>query len=224
MGFNLGKAIKGYTHTLGKAATLGAHIGPAGAVFGLLGGGKDPGIGQAAEARRLYQQGLSQAGQNTAQSIAGQQRALGDTKTAFGGARTALGSGQTQAIQAAQDQGAQAGARATQSLVSSGLGNTTITENAQQGITAGQTRAIADIDSHYAQMLAQLGIGEAAATTGIRQGIGSSYERLAGLNAGILGNQAQTVASISYSDPNLWLDNLLGLAGTAGGIALGKAL
>lgn len=176
-----------------------------------LSGGGDSREGRVDE---LYGQARYDAGQGFAQSIATQRRALRTTARAYEGGRKALVAGRAQSQQDVRDIGAQTGANAQQSLTDRGLGNTTIVDNARQGISAGVSREASRINAHYDQLLAELGIGEAGATTRIRQGIGQSYEGLARTRAGLSSQHAQTIASLPTENPDEWLNSLLGIGGT----------
>lgn len=216
MGWSLKHAFKGVGHAVKAGWNVNkAVLNPS----SLLGGGG--GDDREAKIDSLYAQGRNASALNSARAIATQQRSLGATKQGFAGARTALGAGRTQALQGASDNAARSGANAAQSLTDRGLANTTILDNAQQGITANLTRESAVVEAAYADMLARYNIGEAAATTSIRGGIADSYENLGRTQAGLYSQQAGTIASLPSEDPNAWLDSLLGIGGTALGYAIG---
>lgn len=213
MGFSLKKAL-GFSKKLNPVA-LGHNL-----VSGKLfpsGGGTDTG-----PIDSQFAQAQSAAGLSAAQAQAFNQRALGETRAAYGKARTGYAQGRANAIQYAQDAGAQQQANAAQSLASRGLGNTTIVENAQQGISAGVSRAVSDIDAQYAQMLASLGIGEAQATSGIRARQAASAQDLGRLQAGLHAQLGGIYASLPQEDPNQWLNSLLQIGGTAIGYGIGS--
>lgn len=214
MGFSLHHLF----HGIGKvsAAVNGAVLAPGASMFGGGGGGD-----RENKIDALYGAGRSAATLANAQSVATQRRSLGTTAAAYTGARSSLGAGRTAAVNAIGDAGAQAGANLQQSLVDRGLTNTTILDNGQQGISSGMSREIANVEASYQSMLGQLGVNEAAATTGIRQGIASTQNQLGQTQAQSYGQQANTIASLPSQDPNAWLDSLLGIGGTALGFAIG---
>lgn len=213
MGFSLKKAFK-------SSINFNKNVFGGGYLRDALGGGG--GGGNAAKVDYLSQQAREQAALNYARGQTEQQRSIGETRQAYTSARKSLGAGRTQGIQAVQDAGAQAGARAGQSMANRGLYNTTIMDNAQQGISSGVSRSIADIDAHYAQMLGQLGIQEQNTVNGIRQNIAGGAAQQGALQAGLYMNHAGLINSQVEEDPNAWLNSLFGIAGTAAGVYVGK--
>ena len=168
-----------------------------------------------------YNSAQSSLGMGQAEADTERRRALGETRGAFANARGSLTTGRTQAIQSATDAGAQQTAQAGQSLASRGLYNTTVLDNARQGISSNTSRVMADIDAHYAQILASLGVQEAAATTGIRQGIAGGAQAYGQNKASLYTNHANMLSQIQEQDPNAWLGSLMNLAGTGLGYAIG---
>lgn len=223
MGFNVSKAWKKTKKAVKSGWKATGHaLDPMGLVTGdpLFGGGGGQGTG---EIDSQFAQAQQKAGLGAARALSINRRALGETRRAFQGARTGFNAGRANSIQYAEDAGAQAGANAQQSLTDRGLGNTTIVDNARQGISSGVSRAVADINSNYDQLLAQLGIGEAQATTGIRARMAASAEDLGRLQSGLHAQQANLYASLDHEDPNEWLDSLLNIGSTAIGYGIGKS-
>lgn len=199
----------------------GQSLDPFGTVTGnsLFGGGGNN--GQKGEVAALSAQARNAAAQGQAEGQVQLNRSIGETRVGYGQARDAAGVGRTNAIQAANDAGVVQQGRATQGLVNSGLYNTTIAQNASQGISAGVSRAVGDIDAHYAQILGELGIGEANAVSGIRRNIASNAQSGGNFQAGLYDAQANRVASEVHEDPNAWLQSLFQIGGTALGYGIG---
>lgn len=215
MSFSLKKLVHGGLKITGQA------LDPFGTVTGnpLIGGGGG-GNSQAAKVDALSAQARTANAQNYARAEVERRRALGDVQGGYAKARGALAQGQTQAIQTATDQGSQAAANATQRLGSSGLLNTTIAQNAAQGVSAQTSRAVANINAQYAQMLATLGVNEGNAVAGIRQNIAGGAQSFGGSQAGLYANHAGLINSQPEQDPNAWLESLLQIGGTAIGYGI----
>lgn len=150
-------------------------------------------------------------------------KGLNAIKPAYAAARGNVQVGKANSIQNAVDRGAQTQANAQQSLVGRGLYNSTVYDNATRGISSQVTRDIADVEQSYAQLLAQLDIGEGQATTQAQQFMSGTYGQQAQGVTGLKLGQAQIQASL-YEDPDQWLNDLLGIAGTAVGVGIGKNL
>lgn len=150
-------------------------------------------------------------------------KGLNAIKPAYAAARANVQVGKSNAMQGAADRGTQAQASAQQSLASRGLYNSTVYDNATRGISSQVTRDLADIEQSYAQLLAQLDIGEGQATTQAQQFMSGTYGQQAQGVTGLKLGQAQIQASL-YEDPDAWLNDILGIAGTAIGVGIGKNL
>lgn len=188
---------------------------PAKAIGGALGGkgGKAPGSNGAFE----------QAQNNYAASIAQNSQTFGEIPKTYDVARKAVGAGKAAAIQNATDVGVQDTARVEQSMVDRGLYNTTVLDNARQGVSANVSRQVSDINAYYAKVLADLGIGEMNAKAQVRGQIARSREGLAALQSGNLNQQQAFQQQWELSqNPDAWLESLMGIAGTATGVYLGK--
>lgn len=218
MGFSLKKVFKGAKKALKNTSGFGL-------ADSLFGGkkGKAPGAypgdqGQEAALREGFGSAIAQESQS-----------LGSIPKAYAKAGAAIESGKGNAIRQAQDIGAQQSAQADQSLASRGLYNTTILDNARQGVAAGVSRQVSDIEARYGQIRAELGLSQNAAENQARGRIG---QLRAGLGSALAG-QGNTQQSLAYNyaalqqqwelnqNPDAWLDSLLGIAGTAAGYAIG---
>lgn len=215
MGFSLKKLWK----ATGAKAVYGAIANPVGAVGDLLGGG---GHSQLGAVNRDFRSAQDANALGTARALTERRRAIKETRAGFAGARGAVDTARASAVQTVQDQGRVAEGGAKQGLIDRGLYNTTVLDNAQQGISSGVSRSIADIDSHYAQILGELGIGEASAVSGIRNQNANAVQQGGQFSAGLYGQHAGILASGQFEDPNEWLNALLGIAGTATGAYVGK--
>lgn len=216
MGFSLKKAFKKSLGISTLAATAGAYDGQGGGWAHKGGGGND----QLGPINADFAAAQSAATLANARSEAERRRSIGETRKAYAGARDSLGVGRTNAIQYAQDAGAVQQGQAAQSLASRGLYNSTVLDNAQQGVSAGVSRAVSDIEARYAQLNANLGIGEASDIAGIRERIAGGAERLGSTQAGLHTSHAGILASLPQEDPDAWLNDLLGI----GGMALGYGI
>lgn len=142
-------------------------------------------------------------------------KGLNAIKPAYAAARKNVQVGKASSAQSAMDIGQQMQSQAQQSMAARGLYNSTVMDNARMGISSQTTRDLADIDASYAQLLAQLDIGEGQATTQANQYLSGMFGQQASSVAGLKMNQAQLAASM-YEDPDQWLDNLLGIGTTLG--------
>lgn len=156
-------------------------------------------------------------------ALATNAQSLSDLPKQYEPARKALAQGKTSAIQYAQDRGTQDAASAKQSLASRGLGNTTIYENAQQGVSANVSRQVADIEAMYAQVLGNLAMSEGQNRQRI---MGNQAQLRMGLGQSLAG-QKNTQQAFQQQwelsqNPDAWLDSLFQLGGTAVGAYIGK--
>lgn len=142
-------------------------------------------------------------------------KGLNAIKPAYAAARANVQVGKANSLQGAADRGVQAQGAMQQSLAARGLVNSTIYDNGSRGIASSVTRDMADIEQSYAQMLAQLDIGEGQATTQANQFMSGTYGQQAQGVASLKLQQAQIQASL-YEDPDAWLDSLLGIGTTLG--------
>lgn len=217
MGFSLKKVFKGVSKATGQLT--GTEY-----LKGLMGkGGKPPpGYPGASGQEAALREGAGAALAQEAQS-------LGSIPKAYDAARKQIDVGRTNSIRQAQDIGAQQSAQADQSLASRGLYNTTILDNARQGVAANVSRQISDIEARYGQIRAELGLSQNQAESASRTRIGQIQSGLGGALAG-QGNFQQGLA-LNYAqmrqqwemsqNPDAWLDSLLGIAGTAIGYSIG---
>lgn len=142
-------------------------------------------------------------------------KGLNAIKPAYAAARANVQVGKGNAMQGAADRGMQNQASAQQSLVSRGLYNSTVYDNASRGVASQTTRDLADIEQSYASMLAQLDIGEGQATTQANQFMSGTYGQQGQAASNLHMQQAQIQAQM-YEDPDAWLDSLLGIGTTLG--------
>lgn len=198
--------IKNPKKGLGNAINEGADV------FGVKMGGGDGGLQGISDT--LNEATAEQQRLHALQTQAGL-KGLNAIKPAYAAARANVQVGKSNAMQGAADRGTQAQASAQQSLASRGLYNSTVYDNATRGISSQVTRDLADIEQSYAQLLAQLDIGEGQATTQAQQFMSGTYGQQAQGVTDLKLGQAQIQASL-YEDPDQWLNDLLGMGTTLG--------
>lgn len=202
--------------------TKNAYTG--GFVKDIFGGGGDPGKAQAAEVRSLYGQAEAKQAQLFGQQTAAAQKAANIIPKAYGAARKNVQVGKSSALTRASDAGQAMQAQAQQSLAARGLYNSTVMDNARMGISSQTTRDLADIDASYAQLMAELDIGEGQAMSQAQQFLSGTYGSQSAGYTNLKANQAGQLAQIQYEDPDAWLNSLLGIGGNIAGIAIGNSL
>jgi hypothetical protein len=171
----------------------------------------------------MGQEAAIREGYGGAQAINSQ--ALASLPQQFEPAKKALGVAKTNAIQYAQDRGQQDMAATQQSLVSRGLNNSTVLDNARLGVGSDVSRRVSDIENLYAQHFGQLDLAQGQQRQRL---LGNKAQLSMGLGQSLAGQRnyhqsLQQQWELSQ-DPNAWLDSVLGIAGTAAGAYIGKNL
>lgn len=160
-----------------------------------------------------------------ANAIANQTGALASVPKAYDKARAGLTSGRSANIQQTMDAGKVASSAVDQSMASRGLYNTTALDSARLGVGAATSRQVAQINAQFDQLEAELGLRQNSAENQIRGNIAGLHASRGQAIAGHLTQQQQLAQQWALNqNPDAWLDSILGIAGTAIGIGVGKNL
>ena len=184
-----------------------------GALKGSPGNGPQPG-----NQERYIREGYGAA-------LASQSSALADLPETFAKAEKGIAKGESAALQDVQDYSTQATAASEADLASRGLGNTSLMDNARQGVAAETSRAAAQVRARYAGLRSELALTQGREQSRIK---GNISQLNAGLGSALAG-QANFQQQLEHDwqmnqNPDAFLDSLLGIAGTAAGVYIGKAI
>lgn len=180
----------------------------------------DPGEGQQRQVNALYRDAANTQRQQFQQGLTTMRSAAAQYAPAYEKAKRLVSVGRGASMDRAMDASKVAGAQVEQNLGARGLTNSTIAENARIGIGSQLSRDMADIDAMYSSLLGGLETEQAGMTAGALGQIGGAQIGFGNSAAGLAGNHANAIASIQHTDPNAWLNSLLGIGGTFAGIGL----
>ena len=204
-----------------KIGSLGLGASGSALLGGLGGGGGDP-------AKKQYKNILAQHAllqrQNQASyanALYQQKQGLNAINKGYGAALQTLGTQGNAAKRSIVDRETANTGALKAGLVSSGLSDTTTAANLQRGIYSDTNRDLAGVDEAIAQIKANLQAQQAGAQAGQYGAMAGLFQGQAASNAGLGQSLINTIGNVQYSDPNAWLNQLLGIGGTIGGFALG---
>lgn len=178
--------------------------------------GKDYGSGQLADIEKLLAQLKPQIAGQYGLAQGYQQKALKSIDEGYGAAgRDVARLGQTTQRQIMDRETANLGG-AAQSLASRGLYNTTILENTNRGVMADTNRSLSELTSVIGQMQAGLATGKANAQANVFGGMSGVSQNYANLLAQLGLGQANLLGSVQHQGGEGILNSLIGAAGFLG--------
>lgn len=193
---------------------IGAGLG------GLFGHKQDPGQAQLAQVLQIYNQAKMKQLSDLGTAQAQQQKAIGTIGTGYD---KAIGQAQSLGASAKSDviaQGQKNLAGTNIQLANRGLGNTSMLSSASRGNAYDTGRNLSGVDAQTAQILASLQAARGSAIGGAQSNLANLTMAGSGMQTGLAGNIAQTIASVQHQDPNAWINQLFQLGGTLGSAAL----
>lgn len=206
---------------MGLFSKITNHFNPLKSLGGVLGGGPDPGKKQYKDILAQHAQLQAQNKASYANALYQQKQGLGAINKGYGAALQSLSTQGAAAKQSIVDRETQNTGALKAGLVSSGLGDTTTATNLQRGIYQDTSRALSSTDEAIAQIKASLLAQQAGAQAGQYGAMAGIFQNQAGQNAALGQSLINSIGNVQYTDPNAWLQQLLGIGGTALGFSLG---
>lgn len=179
------------------------------------------GAKQLAETLRILREADSRQQIGTQKSVEQQRRILPLLTKAYDTARSATALAGTPARQQVLDREQQTLGMVTGQYAGGNMFNSSLHDNAVRSVRGDTDASLNTINAAIGERMAQLSVGEAGAKAGVMSGIGDTFQQGAAASAAILGQQANTVASVVHKKKKDIFDLLGSVAPIIGGLAAG---